>query len=111
MLIKNNKQKELPKKPITCPRCKSKEINFITEYHKSLACRIIEIIIIAIIIGLCIDKFENSMQSVISDTGLILPTLLFFLVCTEIAKHYIESKTNIQCICKDCGWVWIHETL
>ena len=108
MFIRYKKSKELPIKPVTCPRCKGKEISFVTEYHKSLTCRTFEVIIIATIIGIFIDKFENSLQGVISDTGFIIPILAFFLICTEIAKHYIESKTNIQCVCKNCGWVWLH---
>lgn len=109
MFIRYGKTKNQLIKPIVCPRCKSKEISIITEYHKSIICRIVAIVIIAIIFYLLRDNFKDILQGDSANTGLIIPILFLALFITKIAQYLIESKTNIQCVCKDCGYVWFHD--
>ena len=124
-------------KPIICPHCKGSNLAFITEYHKSIGFRIVEIIALVILIITSIS-FITSQISIIStentqtvtqelneylgatppvctksdndeDNGLFL--LVFFCltwISAHAARLYIESKTNIQCICKDCGKTWLY---
>lgn len=107
----DNKNYNSTNRPIICPNCDKRNIAILTEYHKAFVCRIVEVIMIAIIFWLGFEKIEASIQGASFNTGAFLPLLIIALIFIEIARHYIESKTNIQCVCKDCGWVWIHDCL
>ena len=125
-----------PAKPITCPRCGSKEIAFVSEYHKAWGLRIIKFILIAIIIGLLISMLPNLLEKIstqaesygvidniqsgsgtpsnIEKTNPINNKIAFLIIsalglfCVETTIQRTESKTHIQCICKDCGNHWLH---
>ena len=101
----------MEKHPIICPNCDNRNITIITEYHKSLACRIVEVILLALIFWIAIEEIKSFFQSATLNIGPVLALFVIALVCTVIIRHYIESKTHIQCVCKDCGWVWIHDSL
>lgn len=108
MIIQRKNKNEIPQKPIKCPRCKSKDITLLTEYHKSLICRILKTIFLAIITIIILTNIKNIfLENNISLTPLPF-ILIFAYIITEIAQQYIESKTNIQCVCKDCGFFWLH---
>lgn len=110
MKIINHKPKDglPPCKPIKCSRCGSTNIAIISEYHKSIYYRVFKIILLAIIIFI----FTNDIQNIIKNQGefstgiLIILAMLYLLA--EIIQQYIESKTNIQCVCRDCGNSWLH---
>lgn len=109
MFIRQNKSNDLPIKPIICPRCKSKEINTITEYHKSLLCRTIKTILLIIITWIVFSNIKNILAGEISNIAYLFFVLIPAFFLTEIAQQIIESKTHIQCICKDCGNHWLHD--
>ena len=110
MKIVNHKPKDglPPCKPIKCSRCGSTNIAIISEYHKSIWCRVIKFILFAILITI----FINDIEKVVAHQGNfsigILMILAWFYLLAEIAQQYIESKTNIQCICRECGNFWFH---
>lgn len=135
-IIGETKEPQTPAKPITCPRCGSKEIAFVSEYHKAWALRIIKFILITIIIGLLISIFPNLLEKIstqaesygvidniqsgsgtpsnIETTNPINNKIAFLIIsalglfCVETTIQRTESKTHIQCICKDCGNHWLH---
>ncbi|MBQ7923816.1 MAG: hypothetical protein IJ329_00765 [Clostridia bacterium] len=134
--------------PISCPNCKSKNIKFITEYHKCISLRIVTLFcaIIAVVlfrIGagksalVLADKAEDAIftsttvESVEEFENLATPPnnttsdrtsdenrVLFFyivgglftllaLICF-ISYLTIEARTHVQCVCPNCGNVWLH---
>lgn len=99
---------EIPIKPIVCPRCKNKDITIITEYHKSLFCRIIKAICLIALVTLAIYYFFEMRDK---NKQLPIPIIIILAVAyvtAECVQQYMESKTHIQCICKDCGNYWLH---
>lgn len=104
----NNHHEPIPVKPIICKRCKSKEITIITEYHKSIFCRILKAVCLIVLITLTsyyLLKLRDENKQ-IPTAFIIIPAITYAI--TECVQQYIESKTNIQCICKDCGNYWLH---
>ena len=130
-------------KPITCPKCNSTHLAIITEYHKSIACRIVEIVLIIVLIFVSfsylgklialnfeqeqnttisieltedLQKIENTASPPIhttkdnedSDIGTII-MLTLFIGFFKITRYFIESKTHVQCVCRDCGKTWLHK--
>ena len=87
---------------IKCPHCKSREIAFVTEYHKALGARILQMILWIVLIPLLFLSIEES-------DG--IPMLILTAITIALIQIYIistEASTNVQCICKDCGKKWIH---
>lgn len=95
--------------PITCPRCGKREIAFVTEYHQSIACRIVCAILTGIIIGFLFSVFETTSSGfqINRDKVAIVVLLLFVLVIIKIVQYFIESQTHVQAICRDCGCLWL----
>ena len=87
--------------PIMCPHCKSKNLAFITEYHKSVGGRICAIILLLLATILIIMDQGESYA-----IGIVMAVFATFALLYVIV---VESKTNIQCICKDCGFVWLKD--
>ena len=102
-----NAQKIYLDKKITCPNCKSHEIAFVTEYHKVPAIRILEYIIIFIFIIMLIPEIPKILAGDSDAVELIFFVILFVII--RIIRHSIESRTHVECICKDCGKVWLHD--
>ena len=113
---------ETMRKPISCPYCKSREIAFVTEYHKAIIWRIIatviKLIITLIIVTSIPDLFSdllayiNSPYNRTPDYKFDYNGILFLIngyVITKIIIHIIEARTHVECICKDCGQVWLHD--
>lgn len=91
-----------PRHPIKCPHCKSRDIAFVTEYHKALGARILQMILWIVLIPLLFLSIEES-------DG--IPMLILTAITIALIQIYIistEASTNVQCICKDCGKKWIH---
>ena len=117
--------KEQKPRAITCPICGRKEIAFVTEWHKCIGWRIISTIILAIIIFCAIDiilQFSNELGTFItasaagtpplnttSDNKINSPIALFIIIylIVKIIINYIESKTHVKAICRDCGHMWL----
>lgn len=101
-----------PREPITCPICGKREIAFVTEYHKSIGCRIISIIAGILFLCLFAPSFGGLLNGTESDLSITLeePIASIFaiiFVVTKIAQYFIEAKTHVQAICKDCGHLWL----
>ena len=109
-------------KPIFCAQCKSKNIAIITEYHKEHLLRTINIIIKYILLLFVIVSIPDIISDIIAirnspadrTPDLQVPYRLFvaiaiIYVILKLAINARESKTHIQCICKDCGKTWLHE--
>lgn len=99
--------------PITCPHCGSRELAFITEYHKALFAKLLSAVFVAIIIfTFFVQDFEYIFIYSLTDTKyefdgskyIALGIALFF---TKIGEYITESRTHIQVICKDCGNQWL----
>ena len=94
------------KNPIQCPECDSRNIALITEYHKSIFGRLLQwlsILITALLV------FTNRNNKTAYITIAVIGIIIFLLIQAYVS--YVESKTHVQCICKDCGWIWIHNFL
>lgn len=100
-------------KPITCPRCGSRELAFVTEYHKATCCRIFSMIIAALftfLSALLIYQFLEDPLNLPSDImtfGAIDTLLGCGLLILKIFQYFIESQTHVQAICRDCGRLWL----
>ena len=108
MRIINNTNKH-KKRPIECPECKSKNIAIITEYHKSIISRIIKsicLILLTVIVFNNLSAFLSNNEKLPLSFTVIL---ILILLLTDIIQQYIEGKTHIQCVCKDCGSFWLHD--
>ncbi len=72
-----NTHRNNPKyKPVSCPRCKGRDVTFVPEYHRSIALRIIEIISFIILIIMSI--------SIVGD---------FFSITLEADNHNVSMET------------------
>lgn len=112
---------ETMRKPIACPYCKSREIAFVTEYHKATGWRILATIVKYAIIIILITSIPDLLSDLIAymnspynrtpDYKFNSSGLIFFIVTylmAKIAINLTESRTHVECICKDCGQVWLH---
>ena len=63
MKVIYNNNNQLPIKAIICPRCGSKDLAIITEYHKSIICRVLKIIgIVFLFFGLVNKTLDFTME-------------------------------------------------
>lgn len=90
--------------PITCPRCKSRELAFVTEYHKAIAGRLSFFFFLAIALFALFSAINDKQMS-----GAIVVAVSFglFAIATYICVLVEESKTHVQGICKNCGNLWL----
>lgn len=90
--------------PIFCSRCGSLNLAFVTEYHKAIGLKILCLLLALGIIGSIVGAILAK-----EITILIVTFILFFIwLACQIIVYDIESKTHVQCICRDCGNVWLH---
>ena len=93
-------------KPSSCPNCEKRNLAFITEYHKCIWGQSAKMFLIIVFAMLIIGNINNI------DTLIGLSLLAAMVFCSLQAYiSYVESKTHVQCICKDCGYVWLHDNL
>lgn len=90
--------------PIACPHCKSKNLAYVTEYHKCIGAYILQMItfLCAILSGVVAFKTQE-----ISAT-IALIFCIFFMFVIQVYIFTNESRTHVQCVCKDCGHTWLH---
>lgn len=95
--------------PITCPYCGSREIAFVTEYHKCIGARIFFILLTAATIFIAYMNFQDSLRGITPSEGLIalMFILAVFAIFLLIGVFVAESKTHVQAICKNCGTLWL----
>ena len=98
-------------KPITCPRCGSRELAFVTEYHKATCSRIFSTILFIIFCAFGIFIIPEFLSEPFTFND---PEAVFVFVSAglgaltlKIIQHSIESKTHVQAICRDCGRLWL----
>ena len=108
IIRKSNEQQSI--KPIICPQCKSTNITLLTEYHKSLILRIVNLLLIVAFVIVSINNIsaENDIIGNIFNIKNYPTYLLALVIIIKIFIIIIESKTNIECVCKDCGKTWYH---
>ena len=100
----NSSMEEMPTyEPIVCPCCKSKNLAFITEYHKAIGAKVLEAIFLFITIVILISSGFD-----FEEVGPIFVCFIFATLITHLYIAMTESKTHVQCICKDCGHTWLH---
>lgn len=92
-------------KPITCPCCGRHNLAYVSQYHKCIKERIISFILLFFLLLCCYTGFIK--DDSISIIGVIILAVLY--ICCHIKILITESKTHVQCVCKDCGRVWLHE--
>ena len=87
---------------IICPICGNEEIAFVSETHKCIGARMFQLVLVltAIVITLYLGKLKYIGGIALAVT---IPILIIqgYIYC-------IESRSHVQCICKDCGYVWLH---
>lgn len=90
--------------PITCPRCKSRELAFVTEYHKAIGTRLCFFFFLALSLFCLLLSFQEK-----GAEGAITFTVAFglFAIAMYICVLMEESKTHVQGICKNCGNLWL----
>ena len=93
-------------KPITCPNCQKRDIAFVTDIHKCLWGRLLQVFCLIIVVLLLFNYPLGSEQFMIT---LIIGAIATMLIQSIIA--YVESKTHVRCVCKDCGYMWVHKEL
>ena len=96
-------------RPVVCPRCESDDIAFVTEYHKSLGGRFFEGILLLVIILMFTSSLPNLLAGKSDDSFGIIVILIFLYAIVRFVRHIIESRTHVECICKKCGRVWLHD--
>lgn len=102
----NTTQKGL--KPIICPHCGRTNLAFVTEYHKSYSARIVKFIFGFILILFGLDYLAALISLKGGDDsvgGMLFFAMVFFIA--QGVQDYIESRTHVQGICKDCGHLWL----
>lgn len=95
---------DIPRRPIKCPHCQSRNLAFVAEYHKVLWARILQVILFAIFAAILIPA--------ILDPDGQGPVLVIVLIVIAILQVYIaitEASSHVKCVCKDCGKSWIHD--
>ena len=92
-------------KPITCPKCNSTHLAIITEYHKSIGLRAIEVILLISLVIIGFDFIQNPEP----EKSSFLLFLLLVYAFVFILRIIVESKTHVQCVCRDCGKTWLHK--
>lgn len=95
--------------PITCPNCGSREIAFVTEYHKCIVARIICAILTVLFFIIFFMNLQDVLKGITPSDGTKVITILsaFLSVCMLIGIFITESKTHVQAICKNCGNLWL----
>ena len=98
---------------VVCPKCGSREVAFVTEYHKCIYLRIITLVLAVILIILLRFVCQKSIFDFFT-SGVVDGSGYFFLFSFGIvilgliiAIWIAESKTHVQGICRDCGHIWL----
>lgn len=91
--------------PIFCSRCGSLNLAFVTEYHKCLGARICQLLLAGIILFAVLTNIGSKEWDDVLIVSFFSLALIFFI---QIAIIIAESKTHVQCVCRDCGNVWLH---
>lgn len=110
-----SENKNLKFTPITCPRCGSRELAFVPEYHKSIVCRILSGLLLAFLIIFNIPSLLKELtggeinMAQKYDSSLVLTFFFCFMLwgAIKIIQVVIESRTHTKAICKNCGNFWI----
>lgn len=103
------KRSEESLKALVCPHCQGIDLSFVTEYHKSYITRILRALF-KFLLFLCILNCAVTLVSMElpNDASLVAIILLQLAISiTNGIEEYIESKTHVQAICKDCGHLWL----
>lgn len=104
------KNQELPTqvKPITCPRCGSTELAFVTHYKKEILLRVICLICAFVAFYAFVGHI---FPAIITDrTPQFVPNFIIFAILALvfwIGALLRESETHVQAICKNCGNIWL----
>ena len=111
--------------PIHCPICGRREIAYVSEHHVAFGWRLIEKIL-KVVLFICVlsfisdafDILSYEIQSALSSSkrsspdqgnSLTIAIFTFIFICIAHANRLsVESKTHVQCICKECGYTWLH---
>ena len=100
------------KKPITCSKCGSTNLAYVSEAHRAIWWRFFAIIALALaasnIIGSIISMMDNPNEDARAAffVGLIF---LIVYICMQLKIFFDEARSHVKCVCKDCGNVWLHD--
>lgn len=93
--------------PITCPVCGSKNLVFVTEYHKAFGLKIVEIILVAFFLAYFVIATIPELIRGSFAPDLIIILLPILMISFRIMIVCIENRTHVKVICKDCGNIWL----
>ena len=93
---------------IRCPHCGSSYIEFVTEYHKCVAMRVLCIIFAVIFVFVFVSHLFSMPTGENREVSISLMCISgFFFAAFMIAIWIKESKTHVQGVCRDCGHIWL----
>ncbi len=122
-----------PMKAITCPRCGSTSVEFITEYHKCIwlkffrnLCLITAIALFVLFLVLSLDNMKFDFATIVRAVGdattdirkvydrdgsvdiflYISAALVVVSFAMQTVVYFAERRTHVQGICRDCGNIW-----
>lgn len=99
------KEVKFERKPIRCPSCNSREIAFVTEYHRCIGLRILFYFMLAVCFVICGLEFSNFIKG--GEVSYMFFVFPIILIAIRVIISVIESHTHVLGICRDCGCQWI----
>ena len=96
--------------PIRCESCTSTNLSFVSESHKCVIGRFIFAVIVAVVLYFAVTDLQNIFSPSGDDEAIPFATYALcatLLVVLHLVINYIESKTHIKAICRDCGRTWL----
>lgn len=95
-------------KPITCPRCGSRSIEFVTEYHKYIWLRLLSLILGSVCAFFALKYIFGIFFNAANNYDIAYSiTVGVFYFTFQLLVWLGESKTHVQGVCRDCGNIWL----
>ena len=95
--------------PIHCHLCGSENIEFVAEYHKAVFLRILASVSILLAVIFSIDIISDIFHlKEHLNTAPIIISLVAYVILKSII-YFVENRTHIKAICRDCGNIWVLE--
>ena len=106
-------------RPIVCPHCGGRSLEFVTEYHKAIGLRVFACILLFwvfiaslynipnILYYSLIEFAKSSASTKIEESIIAIVVPIVFYILLKLAIYGIESHTHVKSICRDCGHIWL----
>ncbi len=92
---------------VTCPKCGSKNFEFVSEYHRCVWQRAFLFVPAIVFLIFIVKYFADLILSEDSTMDLVVAIVCAVIFAIlQISIWLTESKTHIQGVCRDCGNIW-----